>query len=314
MSTDHQQIAIDTGFSDVKVQYGDSIFKFPTAIARLREVAVNLGITEECYQFKKNRYRVGTGALHDPNILFHRSTDYMITYAPLLVAHALDQLNLAKAPVSLAVCLPIEDYDLYKGEFRESLSAFEINDRKYTFKHVKVYPQSVGALADFITSFPTARSQTGCVFDIGFNTVNALRFVKGQAVKEGSLQFNRFGISLPLEELETVVRRIRRFDFGLVRTNDIFKRGLVPGDVDGQTDVRALMEPIMKNYVYELISKLLDSHGRAMNESDRLIVCGGGAHYLQEFMPEEFKAKLFIPTDPEYANVRGYYKLAGITL
>jgi hypothetical protein len=185
-----------------------------------------------------------------------------------------------------------------------------VNERVYSFKNVHVYPQAIGALADYL-SFASVRGESGLVLDIGYYTVIGLRFLNGRAVRQGTFQHNRYGISRPFGELEVAISKGSRFNIGPVRINQIVWTGKVPGDVKGEIDVHELLRPIMRNYIDELLAKIYDCFGEVINNSDRIILCGGGAHFIREFLPADYIAKIHIPEAPEFANVRGFFRLSG---
>jgi len=303
--------AVDQGYSYCKCMTSEKCFKFPTAIAA-KKVAGFEGAREEgLYTFNGRDYRVGDDAVKSDAKKYLRDISFLLDYAPLLVAHSIILSGLDAIPEILVVGLPLFEHFKYQEELQKRLALFIVNGITYKFDNVKVFPQGMGTLADYITTTNPDSNEDGYVFDVGFNTVISLRYNGLSAQQEGSRQYDQMGISRPLEELINALKVKHGYNLDLISLNAAFVSGAIRGDVGGQINIKELAEPIMAEYLDELINTLKNDFGRYFNQSQRLILSGGGAYYLSELIPSEYRSKVYVPPMPEFANVRGFFQVGG---
>jgi hypothetical protein len=305
------RIAIDTGYSFVKVKTGDKTFKFPTAIAVKGPTSTNFIKEERVYDFHDKLYRIGEDALHYDNRIYARDIEFIIKHSPLLVAHALELAGLKECPKELRVGLPIENFSSERKKFQQRLSKFVVSGKDYAFEKVVVIPQGIGALSDYFSEAKPSSTENGFLFDVGFNTVISLRYINMAAVQEGSRQYDQFGISRALESLATRIKNKSGMQFDLVGVNQVFQDKKIKGVAGAEIDVTGMISETMEEYLEMLMNRLRDDFGRHFDASDRLIISGGGAYYLKNSIPEKYKKIVYCPEEPEYANVRGYYYMEG---
>ena len=300
-------IAIDTGFSSVKVKTEDKEFKFPSAIAVYKPSAIKLGENTQKLEYQGKQYVVGEEALEYDDKKYARSVEFLFEYAPLFVIEAIKRAG--GEFETLSVGLPLGFYMDYKEEFKKKLSKFMINDTVYEF-NVEVHPQAVGILADYIYKKSPEQDETGYILDIGFNTFIALRYKDLKAKAEGSKQFELFGISKAIEDLQEYIKAEYDLNLNSIEANDVFLKGYLKAGYGKKYDLTNIINKIVENYIDTLLKTVENEFDKYLKTADRLIIAGGGAYHIQKYLPEKYKDFVYIPEKPEYSNVRGFYYLA----
>lgn len=216
-------LVVEFGSSSCKCIHGEKLWKFSSHIAPLRSTAFELGDKLPGYSWNGKTYIVGEpGNCGSEAEKFTRTTDHILHYYPVVVAHALTKLD--KVPSTIAVGLPPEQYRSYGPKLVERLSEFEVDGIVYKFI-VKVYAQSVGALVDYVSSHNPPADEDGYVLDIGFNTAIVLRYQSLSARSAGSKQYPQFGISRALETLGDYIKCNYGETMSLLELNEIIRVG-----------------------------------------------------------------------------------------
>ncbi|WP_029523595.1 ParM/StbA family protein [Persephonella sp. KM09-Lau-8] len=299
-------IAIDTGFSSVKVKTKEKEFKFPSAIATHKPSAISLGEEPSYVEYQGKKYIVGEEALDYDDKKYARSIEFLLEYAPLFVAEAIKRIN--KKIDTLSVGLPLGYYMKHKEDLEKKLSKFMINDEVYEF-NVLVHPQGVGILADYVYHEKPEENEEGYVLDIGFNTVIAVRYKELKAKAEGSKQYELFGISKAIENLQEYIKAKYDLNLNSIESNDVFLKGYLKAGYGKKYDLTDQINQIMENYIDTLLKTIEDEFDRHLKKADKLIIAGGGAYHIKKYLPEKYKDFIHIPSNPEFANVRGFYIL-----
>jgi hypothetical protein len=73
-------------------------------------------------------------------------------------------------------------------------------------------------------------------------------------------------------------------------------------------DLRFKIQELQEEYSNEIFEFLKSKYSDLVRDSKVVLFVGGGAHFLKNYVPAEWRGLCHFPTDPEYANVRGYYK------
>lgn len=300
-------IAIDTGFSSVKVKTDDKEFKFPSAIAVYKKPAISLGEKEITYEYQGKEYVVGEKALDYEDKKYARTIDFIIEYAPLLVAEAIIKSG-GMQYKDLAVGLPLGYYMQYKDTFKEKLEKFMINSNVYEF-NVAVHPQAVGILADYVYQTKPSDDESGYVLDIGFNTFIALRYKDLRAKAEGSKQYELYGISKAIEDLQEYIKSKYDINLNSIEANDVFLKGYLKAGYGKRYELQNVIQEIIENYIDTLLKTIENDFDKYLRQTDRLVIAGGGAYHIEKYLPEKYKDFVYIPPNPEFSNARGYYIL-----
>lgn len=301
-------LAIDIGFSGCKCKTAKNEWKFPSFISPGSEQTVDLGDGPSGYKFRGTRYKVGNpGGDGGSGAKYVRNIEYLLEFGPLFVAHAIKSMG--TMPQVLAVGLPLEQYLAYRDAMRNALMSFEVNGNTYRFD-VRVFPQAVGALAQYRQEANPPAGENGFLVDIGFNTTIVLKYQDLKARSEGSTQYNQFGISRALEDLGAVIKSRHGQTLSPLELNDVFLKGYLQ-KFGTRVSLENELHDVISNHVDTLMKTLRDDYDRHLMRSDRLVMAGGGARHINGQLPEQYREFCLFLDSPEFANVRGYWMLAG---
>ncbi len=297
----------DIGFGDFKgVTSGGDVIKFPTAVAYARKSIADIGETLETYTYMGREYLVGQGAIF--NAFSTRSLDFLLKYAPLLLFKAFKDF---KEISHIAVGLPV---GFYTAENRETLSnvlrSCEINGDKRYF-NIEVFPQGVGILIDYRydhNNQEIAGTDTdGLILDLGHFTVDVVLFEKGVAIRDGSGMLEGEGVSKVCDELAEHIQAETKVRLNEQETKKVFLEGKLR--IYGkERDFSTVIRDIVERYVEEVLQTLSSRWERRIQRANKLIIAGGGAYYLRQYLPKRYNDIIHIPDNPEFANARGFLK------
>jgi hypothetical protein len=316
------KLAIDIGFSSVKVTDGIS-FKFPTLISGYTKPSVDLGYgREKTFTYEGRDYLVGDEAKNGTDVMYSFEIDFLIDYAPLFIAKAVEIAESKGAGniLEIALGLPIEYYKDNKERLWQTAKSFIINDRQYRFyEKVKkdgsllypVYPQGIGILSDYIeqAGVTVKDDGSGFVLDIGFNTVLVVAFENYGATKAGHKQYTQLGISKASRKLEDYLINTYGIDDRTqiellqILTNKTFKH------YGKKIDVSDKVNAIMLDYIDGILLRVQTDYDRRFGSSDKLIIGGGGAYYVKNDIYKKYPDLAVFMENPEFSNARGFYHL-----
>lgn len=315
MSDKKRIAAVDIGFGDVKVVGPNrALSKFSSIITPVDDGLNTGGDGAGIYQFSfgmqqgTKKYRLGGDPSRAISLL---DFEAMRAFAPLLAFRALEAFGDVDV---LALGLPLKYWKEYAPEFAAALKTLNANGRQITAKEVLVIPQAVGALMDLRfdwdgRAFGRKPIGKGLLVDVGFNTIDLLVVDAGVVVPELCEMVSRGGLSKVALD---IARHIdHRFE---VRTTAqtamevlLSKKMQYQG---AEVDLADVCHKLLSRYAEELFAKIVDGHTTLVNLADRIILCGGGAHFLRGYIPEQYRNIVLIPDSPEYCNARGFYKRA----
>lgn len=300
-------IGIDVGFGDVKavwVESGDFKYhKIPTAI---KYASGNNGFTEEnIYTFQGREYLLGEQARF--GAFSTRSFEFLKRYAGLFIFHVINEQGFNEKRVGLG--LPLTWYSK-KEEFLTELTATVVNGSKLDIEP-SLYPQAVGILLDYRLDIKGGTKQetgrNGIIMDVGFNTVDVLCFENGMAVRSDSATLDKFGISRIITELIESIQRNHNVGLSEQEGKEVFQNGYI--SIFGhKQDISESIRNITEKYFDELMHRIKSNWENRLQRADVLILAGGGAISLKDYLPSEYSKIIQIPSMPEYSNARGYLK------
>lgn len=298
-------IAVDLGFSSVKVKTAHREFSFPTLIKAPRYDVAQDGV--KTYDFGGRSLVVGDNSVTG-RVIHKREFSFLLEYAPILIAHAIYLSDFHLASITeIRVGIPYEDYLNHREETVERVSNVAVPSYRHQAQ-VRCMAQGVGAFAEYYATTTNPENQSGYVLDIGFNTLILIKYDGPTARKAGSEQLNHYGLS---EAMGFVGSHIKReFDENksnielcqIFRARSIFFCG-------ENHDLSEVCDAATRGYLERVFKELFDSRGDEFKHVGQLVITGGGAHYVSfADIPEKYQRMTTIVTDrPEYANVRGMF-------
>lgn len=312
------KIAIDIGYGNVKIRYQDKFVIFPTAISLYTDNGLSVG-ADKVYEFEGKKYLVGSGANGSESF---STTDYkfLLKFAPLMVFYVLDKFKEAKkdAPVTINTGLALVDYSAESVlEFTERLSNITVNGETVN-TDVNITLQGYGIYLDYLENNenkPDSISQDDIengnvtVIDLGFNTVGVLNIKKGKPQRGKSKGYPGHGVSSIIKPFKEYLENTYKMAFTYQEASEIMSRGTFKFAGENQEKVQQHIEEEKMNFVAKIFNSVLVDDKKTLSLSDVVILSGGGSNLLKDvgFSPNT----VFSETEPQYANVNGYYLSTG---
>lgn len=297
-----QQIAIDIGYGDTKVYYEGKLLKFPSAIEQVRQAQVDFSENrKDIYLYNGMQYRVGQKALL--GAIATRGFNFLNKYSPLLVFHALKEAGIDfDKPIAIATGLSLLNYQV-ANDFMNTLKAFTVSEI-HLKPEIFLFAQGQGIFLEY----PSQKdNELIGVIDIGYNTLDFLVFDDNEA--RSDLCFaNQGGANKIIVDLQKILSREYRVDFSEQEAKKVFlnKEVKIAGQI---IDFKDTIMSMTQRYIDFVLDEFANKCGDLMIRSDKVIIGGGGAYFLDEDYIRQERPNLFLAPNPyEYSNVRGYYK------
>ncbi len=310
-------LGLDVGYGDVKAVYQHAgvleMLKFPTAIAYAERGVGELSAfaQDEEYEYRGKKYLIGKEALF--GAFSTRSFEFMKRYSPLFVFKAVKKIHEKTGAVvtNIAMGLPLSYYtDENLKELVPLLERIEVG-RVVLESKVRFYPQGLGVLADYrLSQAGDVNRQTDrdmLIIDIGFNTVDVIAVERGRIVKGESDTLERHGVSKISLTLAREIKSRMQLDLSEQESKDVLRQGKIRV-YGAQRDLSELVRELAEKYMDWLIQEVRSKWTARIQRVEKVVIAGGGAYYLQEHIPEEYRPLIHIPERPEYANARGFLK------
>ena len=299
-------IAVDVGFGDTKVYYANGGVKFPTIIAKAQE--------GEGIAYEGKRYLVGEEAYQYasmPDLIVPlRSAFALIKYYPLLIHAAIRKIGLTEDKVEgLVVGLSLLHYDRYYEKLAKVMNNYTVGGTAVNFvlnENFVILPQGWGAVYDYR---PDGNHKGFLVVDVGYYTTDVAYIAKGNILHKSKSKGFGIGVSTVIElvashiENETGLKNISR-----ARIREAVENGeeelIILGDRINIGDVyRAMVEDTAEQIAMSISAYYED----LMSSLEGVLLVGGGAYIFKDIL-KEVLPNVITPEEPEFANVRGYYK------
>lgn len=315
------KLGLDVGYGDVKVVYQYegrfSMRKFPTAVAYAERGVGELSefAEEEEYEYRGRRYFVGERAMF--GAFSTRSFEFMKRYSPLFVFKTVKDLQekTGETVTDIALGLPLSHYtEANIKDLTPSLERIAVGQTVQELQ-VRFYPQGLGVLADYrLSEEGSVNRQTDedlLIIDIGFNTVDVVVAEQGKIIKGDSETLERYGVAKIALALTKEVKSQMQIDLSEQEAKDVLCRGKIRL-YGAERDLTELIREAAENYADWLMQEVRSKWVARIQRAERIIVAGGGAYYLKDHIPAEYRSITDIPDHPEYANARGFLKALGL--
>jgi hypothetical protein len=296
----------DVGFGDVKFLSDGVPQKFPTIIIPepVTSSAIDFGEgTAQVYEYAGLRYIAGNDAIAaikggagGGNI--QRNTTWLVGRMPILTQHAAYLAGIEDLKeTALTIGLPLGDFRALESRVKEVLQPL--------FANVTVLSQGVGILADHVSHHEIPGS--GTILDVGFGTAIVLTYQDGKPTRAGSQQYTGKGLSEAAKRLRQRIHGLTGADIPLPEANGYIVQGSGLFRYAGKDyDLTPHIREALAGYTEELVNLLMSNHDTALNRENTIILAGGGAYHVEQYLSESYDGEVIVPPVPEYANVRGY--------
>jgi hypothetical protein len=307
-------LAVDTGFARVKVYTGAKQAVFPSAVAQPPTIVckdISSGGSTQ-YTIGGKTLVVGADALKPGvNQDYNLEVSDLIGIVPYLIAKAADVVGMNLAVVDVVVVgVPIEGFAVNKAKLINVLQNLTVNGVRYSLKIV-VIPQSVGALAAYIYETATILpEEEGVLIDVGGNTVHILSYRAGEAQKEGTQQLSKIGFAEAAKKVGVVLTEKTKKHYSLPQVMEIMRSGGLVKHCGERISFADEINSILAAHFAELVRSIMPAFADIIEKKDRIVLAGGGAAFIKEHLPPEWQPMVVVMHEPEFANVRGYYRQA----
>lgn len=305
------KVAIDIGYGFTKVKVAENEFKFPTAVSISKTQMVE---NTNALLFEGKKYLVGEDGLRDA--ITTRDYSFIYKYAPLLIYAALVQAGVdLKSDLNISTGLSL--YDLEKApefdfkflnrkeEFHHRVNSFVINDTQYNYD-IKLFAQGQGIWHNYCLKNGFLDKGYEVVVDIGYRTNDILIFKDGVPEKSDSNADDK-GVNVIVSELRRNLNK--KYDITLTEQEVAIILKEKEIEIYGaKKDLSVILTDIVDGYIESLMSSLKSDYGTLLKAAKRVIISGGGAYILKEYV-DAFPQNVVFDADEEfeYENVRGYY-------
>lgn len=313
------KLGLDIGYGDVKGVFEDDngfqSFKFPTAIKFAPSGNRGLDRFTENREYKYNGSRYLVGETAKIGAFSARSFDFMKRFTPLLVFKSIEVVRdiIADIPGQLSLGMPLSYYSKARvNEMNSIMKRIEVNGEYFELV-TKFYPQGFGTLADYrLDSDGHVIEDTDrdmIIMDIGFNTIDIVAVEKGKITREDSDTLYGQGVSRMAFKVIAELRDTENLYYlSEVAANDILLNGKYK--VYGQEkDLSGFKKTVIDEYAKWLFVEMESRMTRRLQNVDRIILSGGGAYFMKDYIPQKYAGLVSVPQNPEYSNARGFLKL-----
>jgi len=301
---------IDLAYSALKCKTINSEFSFPNEIRIAADPGSLVIDGVPVYDFEGHKLVIGETV--NGKTLHKRSFDFLLQYAPVLVAHAIRLSNVYPGSITaLKIGIPFGNCkNGDKARLIERLSRFVVDGREYRYE-VDCLPQGVGVFLEYLyEEKPEDKNESGYVLDFGYNTVLLVKYENLKARHAGSEQMDQYGISLVVDRISKDLREKFRLNLPLIEVNKIFRNRYLD-DCGKRHDISDLCDKAVREYLDQILFELMDKNEDKFRRVNKIIIGGGGAYYITKAsIPEMFRDMVHImPNQPEFANVRGFMRV-----
>lgn len=294
-------LATDIGYSDTKYAYGETLLKFPSAVAWCPVIHKQMGGTnKETYTYNGMEYYVAKRALHDINLIPTRTIDFNINYMPLLLYEIFKREQIK--PKHMCVSLAISEFGKKESVVKEKCSKFMVNGEVFE-QDVYVFPQGVGIWLQM------GSPANAVIIDVGFNTTDVLVVKDSEPKKNLSTGFTNLGGCLIADVIRSRIREdFEGADVGELEANEILQKKEIKL-FRKKLDFTDIIEKEKRNYSKQILQVVLSSARvkTFIDKTDAFIVAGGGAYFMDEEIRRSYG--FTVPEKPEFANVRGFLSM-----
>lgn len=305
-------LAVDTGFGDTKVIFGDStgvknLYKFPSAIAQVEHN--ELINDSSLIHYAGAHFYVGDDALAVQNKSIVDISDYDVLEkaAPLFVLKAMKDLNI-QVPDVIVLGLSIAQI-ANSGYYKDAIQDIFKSAGKDV--HIFVLPQGASAklaIDKYGIEFPDLAKQFNpsinyVLCDVGFNTLDICQIINGRTSSNLLRGIEKQGAVVIASNLVKSIKEKHGIDLTIpearkVLSENQFKRRGV------SYEVADLILAAKVAYADNLKVIIEDQFGDILDKVDSLFIVGGGSYFMQNLNDPFFKVP---KSQGEFYNVIGYY-------
>jgi len=328
-----KMLAWDNGFDFDKFIAGEKRVIFPSVIYKSENIKKN-GFTMGKQNYKKDnmciymdndKYFIGDKAIQQSpdggsrNLTddkFKNKTEIIKLLAGVkLLFNDISDNNIHIKNLQLG--LSIKTYYKYKkdliNKFSEKVFDFRTSsDEKFkiSIDNVTCIPQGIGSYYDLLLDIngkpvePELLNQRYGLIDIGGKTVDTFT-ADGTDPIEDSITHLDKGMTDGFKQASNMISN--DIPFNLVEEEYI--QGKEKIYYNEYHDLVKPCETAFSNLADEIFNEIYNTWNRYLPRIEKIYLVGGGAKFLHDYFVEKFDKDIKLVDDPQFSNVRGYYKI-----
>ena len=298
-------IAIDLGYSSIKISYNGQFYKVPSMINFYNESGIQFGSIQK-YEFEDGVYTVGEATSDDS----FTTTDFkfLFKFAPLMIYHILKQLEIT-GNIKIKTGLALIDWgDTEKRDsFVNRISTLNVNGETINCDVELVGPQGNGCFRSYIHKnglFDDKMPKNMSIIDIGYRTINFLNYENGVPNPTKSKSFPDHGVVSIIKPFTNMLENKYGINFSEQESIKIFlDKEFFYGGQDQPEIVQEIIDA-KSRFVQKLMNSILVSEKKTLQLSRLVLISGGGAYMLKDMqLPPNV---VFGEGVHEFENCAGY--------
>lgn len=287
-------LGLDIGFGHTKVVHEGGKFKFPTWLAYHSPSSID---SVEVIEWDGREYVVGEDVRYEPQRIELPDFKEIIKYLPVFLKFV--ERKIGTGIDSVIVGVPPKYKDLVE-DIKKRGESLGIS--------IQVIPQGVGIYVDTKEKIDQTSEREAFILDIGFNTVDYLIVKDDRKVKGDTIE--KFGVMKAVELFKNYLPEDLSYlkNFSTSKLMGVFEKGYAV--IEGEKiDLSSYKEKAKSAYREMLVNRLKQAVGDFIYETELIVIAGGGAFLFQNGEKETFGKNVHIPSEPEFSNARGFYRL-----
>ena len=287
-------LGLDIGFGHTKVVYEGGKFKFPTWLAYHSPSSID---SVEVIEWDGKEYVVGEDVKYEPQRIELPDFKEIIKYFPVFMKYV--EKKVGTEIGSVIVGVPPKYKDLVE-DIKKKGEGLGLD--------IQAIPQGVGIYRDNKDRIDQTLEREAFILDIGFNTVDYLIVKEDRKVKGDTIE--KFGVMKAVELFKNYLPEELSYlkNFSTSKLMGVFEKGYAV--IEGEKiDLNPYKEKAKTSYREMLVNRLKQAVGDFIYETELVIIAGGGAFLFQNGEKETFGKNVYIPSEPEFSNARGFYRL-----
>jgi plasmid segregation protein ParM len=218
---------------------------------------------------------------------------------------------------NLVLGLNIENYEKYKEDmikvFKGETFEYSCYGKNYKLKidNVICIPQGIGAYYDQILDWEGVPDNDKllearyALIDSGGQTLDAF-IAKGIDVVTGTEIGEKIGTSDAFKEVADKIGK--KIPYTLIEQD--YKKGKNKTFWEGKYhNVEMACKQSFSNLSKRIYNTLINEWNKHLSRTEFILLCGGGAKYIEAPLSELFDLDLKVVDNPQFSNANGYYKL-----
>ncbi|MEM3860715.1 MAG: ParM/StbA family protein [Candidatus Micrarchaeaceae archaeon] len=293
-------LATDIGYGHTKYAFENVLNKFPTLLAPVKEysgIGNSLTVT-----YNGRSYVVGEAAKDSIKQIPSVTQDFLVKYSPIFLYEIMKSLGFPEIS-KIYVSLSISEFKNNCKALEKACSKFIANDTVFSQPAVAL-PQGLGIW------YACGKPKNALIVDIGYNTIDVLTIKNSAPQPADSFGILDTGVITIANDVSEMLSERFNHPIDLHFANTVLmNNGKFKFD-RREYDVSDDIDDLKSAYTERMLAVIFNNQHikHIIRSTDMFIIAGGGAYFIDETIKQE--KSIYIPDQPEYANVLGFIQFA----